>query len=184
VSINNVSDHDTGAAFRAYLEWSSRGTLDDLRWIYDEIAESDRTSFPWRPAIVTLAVVPPRRLQRAFDDEELQELYDRASDAGLHDAAACFASACVTRPYLDDRRVPPEVKKLVIQRDGGRCKACGATDDLTIDHKLVPWIDGGSSKDPTNLHVLCRSCNASKGTRPWPLFSQDRPRELDGEKNG
>lgn len=184
MSTNNVSDLDTGAAFRGYLQWCASGTLDDLRWIYDEIAESDRSSFPWQPAIVTLATIAPRRLQRAFDDDELQELYDCASEAGLHDAAACFANACVTRPYLDDGRVPPEVKTFVMQRDSGRCQACGATDNLTIDHKLIPWVDGGSSKDPANLHVLCRSCNASKGTKPWPLFTQGTPRQLDRDANG
>ena len=52
------------------------------------------------------------------------------------------------------------VRALVMERDGEHCQACGATDDLTIDHKITPWSLGGSSSDPANLQVLCRSCNS------------------------
>lgn len=51
----------------------------------------------------------------------------------------------------------------VIARDGHRCRYCGATDDLTIDH-LIPRCRGGNDK-PSNLVVACRSCNSSKGAR-------------------
>jgi hypothetical protein len=173
MSIGKVSDREIGAAFTSYLRWYTRGTLEDLGCLYDEIAEADRSGFPWQAALLALSTVQPRRLFRAFDDEELQDLYDWASEAGLHEAAAGFAEACLARPYVDDGRVPPEIKRLVVERDTGRCQACGATEDLTIDHKIVPWVEGGSSKDPANLQLLCRSCNSRKGTKPWPLTSND-----------
>jgi 5-methylcytosine-specific restriction endonuclease McrA len=50
-----------------------------------------------------------------------------------------------------------------MRRDGESCQNCGATDDLTIDHKITPYSLGGSSTDPSNLQILCRSCNSSKG---------------------
>lgn len=34
--------------------------------------------------------------------------------------------------------------------------------DLTVDHR-IPIAGGGAALDPSNLTVLCRSCNASKG---------------------
>jgi hypothetical protein len=40
---------------------------------------------------------------------------------------------------------------------------CGAVDRLTVDH-VVPLARGGTN-DPTNLQVLCLSCNTRKGAR-------------------
>ena len=184
MSIGNISDREIGAAFRSYLQWYMRGTLEDLGCLYDEIVEADRTGFPWQAAIVALSKVKPRRLYRAFDDDELQDLYDCASEAGLVEVAERFTEACHARPYVDDGRVPPEVKRFVVERDGGHCQGCGAIEDLTIDHKIVPWVEGGSSTDPANLQLLCRICNSRKGTKPWPLFNDDSAEPIDGGADG
>lgn len=166
--MSSTTDAAIATGFRRYLAWWTRGHLDDLVEMYEEIIEADRTGFPWPPALEALAKVDTRRLWRAFDDEELQDLYDLASDAGLDQAAAAFARACHDRPYVDDGRIPPEIREFVMERDRHMCQrpGCGATADLTIDHKIIPWVNGGTSKDPENLQVLCRSCNSSKGTGP------------------
>jgi 5-methylcytosine-specific restriction endonuclease McrA len=44
------------------------------------------------------------------------------------------------------------------------CSDCGATADLTGDH-ITPRSRGGLNT-PTNIRVLCRSCNSSKGAKP------------------
>ena len=93
--------------------------------------------------------------------------YDVASEAELDVTAEKFKAAALARPYIDDGKIPTEIIELVMARDGRRCQACGETEDLTIDHKIIPWSEGGSSTDPENLQVLCRSCNSRKGTRPW-----------------
>ena len=162
-----LSDDAIAAGFRSYVTYWLRGTLEDLQDVYDEIAEAQRTGFPWQTVVDALAKLPQRRLWRAFDDDELQDLYDWASSAGLHAVAAKFAEAAAARPYIDDGKVPPEVRQQVMIRDQRRCRSCGSADNLTIDHKIVPWSDGGSSTDPMNLQVLCRSCNSRKGRRPW-----------------
>jgi 5-methylcytosine-specific restriction protein A len=41
------------------------------------------------------------------------------------------------------------------------CARCGAVKDLTVDH-IKSLKDGGARLDPSNLQVLCRSCNSSK----------------------
>lgn len=48
----------------------------------------------------------------------------------------------------------------ILARDGHRCRKCGATTDLTIDH-VQHWSRGGSNADD-NLRVLCRSCNSRR----------------------
>jgi hypothetical protein len=50
-------------------------------------------------------------------------------------------------------------------------RRCGSTEDLTGDH-VVPLSEGGMNV-PSNIGVLCRSCNSRRGARP---FAQPRPR--------
>lgn len=62
-------------------------------------------------------------------------------------------------------RVTLAVRRAVFARDGELCRACGATENLAIDH-VVALASGGTS-DLDNLAVLCRVCNGSKGSQPW-----------------
>ena len=52
------------------------------------------------------------------------------------------------------------VRSRLIQRQPW-CFACGSTHDLTADH-IVPLARGGTNA-LSNLRVLCRSCNSSRG---------------------
>jgi 5-methylcytosine-specific restriction endonuclease McrA len=51
----------------------------------------------------------------------------------------------------------------VFSRDGHKCRQCGATENLTLDH-IVSIASGGTS-DVSNLQTLCRSCNVKKSDR-------------------
>lgn len=51
----------------------------------------------------------------------------------------------------------------VFARDGSRCRYCGATKRLSLDH-VKPRIQGGDDA-ADNLVVACRSCNSRKGGR-------------------
>ncbi|WP_438291776.1 HNH endonuclease [Streptomyces sp. HUAS TT7] len=44
-----------------------------------------------------------------------------------------------------------------------QCSRCGSTRDLTGDH-IIPLSKGGTSA-LSNIAVLCRRCNSSKGNR-------------------
>jgi HNH endonuclease len=63
----------------------------------------------------------------------------------------------------DDRLVPSWVKLEVWKRDHGRCAypSCGATSGLHFDH-VIPYSKGGSSKDPSNIQILCGRHNLAK----------------------
>jgi hypothetical protein len=56
--------------------------------------------------------------------------------------------------------IPDDVKQLVWMRDGGRCRQCGAQEELQYDH-IIPFSMGGSS-NPENLQILCGPCNRRK----------------------
>jgi len=48
------------------------------------------------------------------------------------------------------------------KRDGFHCAACATTKSLELDH-ITPVAQGGETTEE-NLQLLCRKCNASKGT--------------------
>lgn len=54
----------------------------------------------------------------------------------------------------------PKLYQALIQRQRGKCKMCGATGKLTIDH-IIRLADGGSSKRK-NLQLLCEPCHRRK----------------------
>jgi len=161
-----MSDAKIGAGFVRYLDNWVRGSQEQLAGLYEEIEGAEQSEFPWEPAVAALARLDERRLWKAFGTDELQNLYDWAHEAEMPVEAERFMSAEQARPYIDDGKIPSDVRALVMSRDGERCQVCGSTDDLTIDHKITPWSLGGSSTDPSNLQVLCRSCNSRKGARP------------------
>ena len=66
----------------------------------------------------------------------------------------------------NDDPVPGGLRYEILKRAGGRCELCGVSHDevpLDVDH-IVPRAKGGDN-DPSNLQVLCRTCNAQKRDR-------------------
>lgn len=93
------------------------------------------------------------------------ELYDRARGMGKHQHCENVA---FRRPPTElerrRRRWQSKRKKTaprIFKRDGHKCRHCGSTKKLTVDH-IVPLVNGGSDND-SNLQTLCKSCNSKKG---------------------
>lgn len=55
------------------------------------------------------------------------------------------------------------IRNRIYQRDGRKCRNCGAEHGLSIDH-IIPVSKGGNSTDD-NLQVLCIGCNIAKGNK-------------------
>ncbi len=57
-----------------------------------------------------------------------------------------------------------EWNKLLLSYDN-KCLRCGSSERIEADH-IIPLSKGGTDYI-TNIQPLCRTCNASKGTRIW-----------------
>jgi len=62
------------------------------------------------------------------------------------------------------RIIPSEIKKIVWERDRGRCVICGSSDELHFDHDL-PYSKGGTSITPENVRILCARHNLQKSNK-------------------
>jgi hypothetical protein len=60
-----------------------------------------------------------------------------------------------------DRVIPSTVKVEVWKRDKGQCIVCGTKQNLHFDH-VIPYSEGGSSKDSKNIQILCAKHNLVK----------------------
>lgn len=70
----------------------------------------------------------------------------------------------VSRIHRDDRQLDPQVRKMVLLRDGFTCQWCKAHIRegvrFQVDH-IVPWSAGGSNATD-NLRALCEECNQKR----------------------
>lgn len=83
----------------------------------------------------------------------------------------------VTRTRFSEHRpvLPRWLRRLVLRRDGWRCRWCGisiAESWLQVDH-VIPWSAGGSDRTD-NLRALCEPCNRERGNR-WGDVDAARP---------
>lgn len=59
-------------------------------------------------------------------------------------------------------KVTNKLRFYIYNRDHNRCRYCGSTRNLEVDH-IIPISKGGKST-PDNLQTLCHKCNVKKGT--------------------
>ena len=57
-------------------------------------------------------------------------------------------------------KISQGLRTQILTRDGHKCRICGDTANLCIDH-IIPKSRGGKDTED-NLQVLCRTCNAVK----------------------
>ncbi|MGH9654618.1 MAG: HNH endonuclease [Bryobacteraceae bacterium] len=72
--------------------------------------------------------------------------------------------------------ISADTRLFVWQRDQGRCRNCGGTQDLQFDH-IVPRSLGGSGT-AQNVELLCKECNQKKRAK---LFAPGLVRIASGE---
>ena len=58
------------------------------------------------------------------------------------------------------RKISPQIRRLIFERDNHQCQQCGSRTKLTIDH-IFPFSRGGG-RELKNLQLLCQKCNSKK----------------------
>lgn len=56
-----------------------------------------------------------------------------------------------------------KLKNSIYARDGRRCRKCGGTHSLEIDHIRPIFRFPELAQEKSNLQVLCKKCNGDKG---------------------
>lgn len=65
---------------------------------------------------------------------------------------------------MKKEKIPQNLRKSVIERDGPRCVYCGVdleSNEIQLDH-IIPESKGGATSYQ-NLQVTCKKCNTEKG---------------------
>ena len=97
--------------------------------------------------------------QWIFSSKEILELINRLNDRNgdyYYDNAIWGAICRVERGKVSNK-----LRFAIYKRDGYKCRKCGSTQCLEIDH-IVPISKGGKSTY-NNLQTLCKRCNKEKG---------------------
>ena len=66
--------------------------------------------------------------------------------------------------YMSKERIPTNMRRIVIERDGLRCVYCDVDllkNEIHLDHVIPESKDGPTSV--SNLQVTCGKCNLEKG---------------------
>jgi ribosomal protein S14 len=103
---------------------------------------------------------------------KLERMIGATEPLDLNVFAEFFDFRLMERPSFEDRyanrRVPDSIRATVLVRDGGRCRRCGRSINLEMDH-IVPISKGGKTEE-SNLQTLCRRCNRVKARKLVPGF--------------
>ena len=88
------------------------------------------------------------------------------------------------RPYLSGKRWRL-LRRRILDRDGWRCRLCGKSGRLEVDHRRAEFA-GGKRWDADNLQALCVGCHIQKTRKEnsVKVMSADQKEWLDYNVQG
>lgn len=111
-------------------------------------------------------VLAKRRRSNAADPDAVKIKWRNWIDSNPERAKAANLAAQIThrtKKAGNGGHFTAKDRDALFLAQNGRCAVCPRKGRLEVDH-VIPVCRGGSS-NPSNLQLLCRSCNASKGKR-------------------
>ena len=96
-----------------------------------------------------------------FDSKEIKQIIRKIlqKDGDFYKDEDVWQSIC----RVERGKVTNKIRFAIYERDGNRCRRCGSTHDLEIDH-IYPISKGGKSNF-ANLQTLCHACNSLKSNK-------------------
>ena len=123
---------------------------------------------------------PPGRLEPLVD--EAFEVLLAKVDPGRRLPRKRVRAADPGQEKPGSSRIPRRIRDEVWRRDEGRCAfisdggtRCPGVDWLEYDH-ILPWALGGSSLDPGNIRLACRTHNQLAAERIFGKWRPSKPR--------
>lgn len=94
-----------------------------------------------------------------FDAKHIISLINRINQkrGSYYSDEEIFHAIC----RVERGKVTNRMRFAIYKRDGNRCRKCGSTRNLEVDH-IIPIAKGGKST-MDNLQTLCHRCNVKKG---------------------
>lgn len=145
---------------RAAMAWVSNKCLAALTRKADATAKGELHEGSWWACLLTAVVPPRRKAHHAAVAERSKQIFPVLLDRHI--------SNVITGGNLLSTRTWRELRCEIIRRDGRVCQElhCHRTIpldfDLHIDHIRPRSVFPELSLDPSNLRVLCRTCNFKK----------------------
>lgn len=98
---------------------------------------------------------------REAENERIAEAERLVAERRRRDKLAWANHVLEGGEQIQREGIPPEVRRVVYERCGGKCVECGSSFDLHYDHILALALGGSNSVN--NLQLLCSTCNLRKG---------------------
>lgn len=124
-----------------------------------------QVSFTANPRLLDLLQRAREILRHKYPDGKLEVVFEEALRALLERKDPDFWKPPWRQEDSATRKIPRWVRHAVWKRDNGRCvyqaadgRLCASRNNLEFDH-IVPWARGGTSNEPGNIRLLCRSHN-------------------------
>ena len=156
--------------FKASTKNSELFKIPKLRWAVDRALRYNTLSE------VEIIVERAEKLKRSIEKdariamEKLQDCAAQLNDVVISETTIKAAySKLLWESYPERRaRADREISRfqlriMIFGRDSNKCRRCGNTENLAIDH-IIPVAAGGD-ESLTNLQTLCKSCNSAKGAK-------------------
>src|SRR4029453_17255605 len=145
-ALRKSSKEEFAAAMQAQLNFPTLAATIDGRayWMFQNRFYSDNEGLNAHQVYALITMRQQRRAKQIQRAQQYVAVVDRPEDERF------------TRSII-----PEDVRQLVWERDGGRCRRCGSRHELQFDH-IIPVVEGGSN-EAENIEVLCGPCNRKKG---------------------
>jgi hypothetical protein len=107
--------------------------------------------------------------KRIYSDCYINLLPEIYNMAGFGDGGMIHLVFQMCLTSIHNRKKRPTVRnynsvlKTLLHKYNFACVQCGSEKELSIDH-IKPKSKGGSDEE-SNLQILCKSCNSSKGNK-------------------
>jgi 5-methylcytosine-specific restriction endonuclease McrA len=164
-------DTSSGACVACSEQWRKDNPEKTHRWYKEHPEECKAQREAWAKARPDRAKAI-RKKSNALNREKARESERRRRAADPDKVRARCANRRARRKGAEGHYTVADIAAIRLKQGGVCAKpGCGCRDNLTVDHILA--LTKGGSNWPSNLQLLCSSCNSVKGTRDNDLFMSE-----------